>query len=232
MLRGTSGVLLIVTLSSPGGRFDELYLSNYASIQLKDELSRLPGVGHVSQIGKSASRLRISLDPEKLAALNLTAADVLQVLEKNKEPGERGPEKMADLIVKAGGAGRVVRLRDVGTVELGPDRPQSQAFQEDKPIVALVVYLTGDVPPRKVRAAIQVKLGEIRSRLPEGLNLNVPFDFTANQETPGQFTTPEYLELDLDFPNTASAERIVETQKPLRHAGAEGARRPKSCCAV
>ena len=213
VLRGASGVLLIATLSAPGGRFDELYLSNYANLHIKDELSRLPGVGHVSQIGESDYRLRISLDPEKLAALNLAAADVLQVLKKNQEPGEGTPEKMADLIVKAGGAGRVVRLRDVGTVEPGADRPKSQAFQEDKPVVALVVYLTGDVAPRKVRAAIQEKLGELRSRLPEGLDLKLPFDFTANQETPGRPTTPEYLVLDLDFPNTASVERIVEIQK-------------------
>ena len=200
--RGTAGVLLIVTLSSRDGRHDRGYLGNYASTQIKDELSRLDGVGEVALLGSSERSLRIILDPDRLDALQLTASDVTRALQKENGEGME-PEKLPDLIVKAG-EGRVARLRDVAAVELGAGRPRSEAFLDSKPVAALVVYQTGEVSPVKIRAALRAKLAEIRTRLPEGLELDATFDFTANLETPVGPAAPEYLLLDLDIPASSS----------------------------
>src|SRR5262249_27446448 len=127
------GVLLLVSLSSPDGSRDSLFLSNYATMMLKDELARVPGVADITPLGLRDYGLRIWADPDRLAALNLTAADVVQALrEQNVQAGplekDRGlklplilkpqgrladVEEIENVIVKAGPDGSLVRLRDV-----------------------------------------------------------------------------------------------------------------------
>src|SRR5262245_13025492 len=131
-----AGIGLILFLSSPDGKFDNLYLSNYANIQVKDELARAAGVAEVALVGALDYRLQIWLDPDRLAALGLAATDVVKALERQDlkaaaapaepEPG-KGPEyqltvsglgrlatveELSDLVLQAEG-GREIRLRDV-----------------------------------------------------------------------------------------------------------------------
>jgi multidrug efflux pump len=122
------------------------------------------------------------------------------------------PEKLSDLIVKSDVQGQAVRLRDVATVELGARRLGSEALLDGKPVVALVIHLTGEVAPQKVRAALGERLAAIRARLPEGLDFDSTFDFTANLETRERPATPEYLLLDLDLA-AASTERTGQVLK-------------------
>jgi RND family efflux transporter MFP subunit len=236
--RGTSGVLMIVNLFSPDGSRDSLYLSNYANIQIKDELLRLPGVGEVTLLGQNDYGLRVWLDPEKLAARKLSATDVIRALEEqntqvrageiDKPPAPRGqvfqytistkgrlatPEQLADIILKTDDAGRIVRLKDVARVELGEVRRQRQAFFNDKPVVALVIRLTEEASLRKARTALREKLAEFRTRLPDKLDLAIAFDFTANLEAPEGPATPEYLLLDVHPPAGASAQRTLQVLK-------------------
>jgi RND family efflux transporter MFP subunit len=238
VMRGTSGVLMIVSLSSPGDSYDTLYLSNYARLQIKDELSRLSGVGEVGLLGPSNLGVRIWLDPDKLAARRLDASDVVRALkeqnvqvtggEAGSSPAPRGrgvpyrrsttgrltdPEGFADIILRADGEGRTIRLRDVARIELGTAGPQSEAIFNGKPVVALVVRPTGEAAARKVQAALQETLAQLRGRLPRGLDLAVAFDFTANREFAERPTTPEYLLLDLHVPAGASTERALEVLK-------------------
>jgi RND family efflux transporter MFP subunit len=235
--RGSSSVLMIVNFYSPDGRYDRLYLSNYATIQLKDELSRLAGVSRATLLGQRDYSMRIWLDPNKLAAQNLTADEVVKALraqnvqvgagQVGQPPVPRGqafqftlntlgrltdPEEFAGIILKTNGGSGVLRLRDVARVELGADASESLAALDGKPVATLVVSLTGEIRPGKVHAALQKKLAEIRARLPKGLDLDVTFDFKANLETPGERSTPEYLLLDVDLPDAISFER---TEKVL-----------------
>ena len=140
----STAILQIVTLTSPDGRFDSLYLSNYATIRLKDEIARLPGVGNVNVFGAGQYSMRIWLDPDKMQARGLDAQDVIQALQQQSEqvtagqvgmppaPGNQSfqytidvssrfddPEQFANVIVKTGAAGDLTRLRDIGRVELG-----------------------------------------------------------------------------------------------------------------
>jgi RND family efflux transporter MFP subunit len=235
--RGSASVLMIVNLHSPEGRYDQLYLSNYATIQIKDELSRIAGVSRTTLVGQCDYSMRIWLDPDKLASHNLTADDVVKALRaQNREvvPGRLGqppvprgeefqyklntlgrltdPDEFAGIILKTGRGGAVVYLKDVARIELGADRTESLAALDGKPVATLVVALTGEVASRRVRNALRDKLAEICTRLPKGLDLDLSFDFTQNLQNPDEPATPEYLLLDVGLPAAISIER---TEKVL-----------------
>ena len=137
-------ILLAVNMISPDGRYDPLYLSNYAQINVFDELSRVPGVGLVNFLGQRQYSMRAWLDPQKLASLNLTASEVITAInEQNvvvaagnigQQPVPAGqtyqlvlntlgrlstPKQFGEIIVKVGDDGRYVRLRDVAKIDLG-----------------------------------------------------------------------------------------------------------------
>src|SRR3954464_5307909 len=140
----STAILSFVTLISPEGKFDSLYMANYATIRLKDELARLLGVGNVQIFGAGQYSIRVWLDPEKLKARGLTASDVTQALQQQSQQvaaGQLGgpptpegqpfqftvtvtgrladPEQFDNVIVKTGDAGAITRIADVGRVELG-----------------------------------------------------------------------------------------------------------------
>src|SRR5579863_4278996 len=151
----STAVLLFVTLTSPQSRYDSLYLSNYATIRLKDEIARLPGVGNVNVFGAGQYSMRIWLDPDELQARSLTPQDVVQSLQQQSQPVAAGqigmppaPSGQAfqytlnvagrlddaaqfeDVIVKTGSNGDITRVRDVGRVELGA-QTYAQTFELD-----------------------------------------------------------------------------------------------------
>src|SRR5204863_4085068 len=137
-------ILQVIAIYSPNGRYDQLYLSNYVTIKLKDEIARVEGVGDCQQFGQQDFSMRVWLDPERLAALNLSAADVTRALrEQNRQvaAGHVGqqpaaadrqfeftvttqgrltdPEEFEDIILRSEPDGRKVRIRDVGKAILG-----------------------------------------------------------------------------------------------------------------
>jgi RND family efflux transporter MFP subunit len=216
--KGPSGVLAIVTLSSPDGRRDRHYLSNYVNVQIKDELARLPGVANVTLLGETDSRLRIRLDPDRLAAFGIDVADVARAVKKQKQASvldvenrwsliESGivsvldAEKLSNLIVKGDGEGRIVRLKDVANLEIGAGAERSWASYNGKPVAALAVRIFGEITPRKMRSVLQEKLSELDKQLPPSLDLAASFDFT---------TDAEYLLLDLDLPAARTVEFVAQ----------------------
>src|SRR5438309_6935147 len=137
-------ILLCVNLISPDNSRDQLFLSNYATIQVKDVLARLPGVGDVTFLGARDYAMRIWLDPEQLAARSMTAGDVMKALQEQNvqvaagrlgaPPAPKGTDfqltintlgrlptakEFEDIIVKVGEKGQITRVRDVGRVEIG-----------------------------------------------------------------------------------------------------------------
>ena len=151
----STSILQIVSLISPDGRFDSLYLSNYATINLVNELSRLPGVGNVNVLGVGKYSMRIWLDPQKLYTYGLTPSDVIQVIQEQSQPVTAGqvgtppapkdqrlpvhrrhpgpaqhdPSEFGNIIVKTrrrATAAASLRLKDIGRVELG-----AQTYAQD-----------------------------------------------------------------------------------------------------
>jgi len=199
----STAVLLFVTLTSPDGRYDSLYLANYATINLKDELARLPGVGNVNVFGAGQYSMRVWLDPDKLKARSLDAQDVVQALQNQSQEVAAGQVGMPptppsvdfqltiqlqgrlndvseyeNVIVKTGSNGEVTRLRDVGRVELGA-QTYSQYFTLDgKQAAGVGVYQSPGANALDVEHAVKAKMEVLARAFPQGLTYTVPFDTT------------------------------------------------------
>ena len=199
----STAILLFVTLTSPDGRYDSLFLANYATINLKDELARLPGVGNVNVFGAGQYSMRIWLDPEKLKARDLNAQDVVQSLQQQSQEVAAGQVGMPptppgvdfqltiqlqgrledasqyqDVIVKTGDNGEITRLRDVGRVELGA-QTYSQYFSLDgKQAAGIGIYQSPGANALDVEKTVKAKMDELARAFPQGLVYSVPFDTT------------------------------------------------------
>jgi multidrug efflux pump len=196
-------VLMIVNLFSPDRSRDNLYLSNYATIQLKDELSRLNGVGDITYLGQRDYSMRLWLDPEKMASRNLTSSDVVRAIEQQntqvaagllgQPPVERGQvfqltmstmgrlinvDQFADLILKSDAAGRLVRLSDVANIELGARAYDQSCSLDGKPSVALSIYQLPGSNALDTAQLVRAKMEELRQRFPEGVDYAIVYDTT------------------------------------------------------
>ncbi|MBV9655420.1 MAG: efflux RND transporter permease subunit, partial [Acetobacteraceae bacterium] len=198
----STAILQIVTLTSPTGQYDSLYLSNYATINLINELSRLPGVGNVNVFGVGQYAMRIWMDPNQLQARGLMPKDVIQVVQGQSQqvtagqvgmpPASEGqsfqytvnlagrlqtPEEFAAIIVKTEN-GRITRLRDVARVELGA-QTYSQAFTLDgKPAGGIAIYQSPDANALAVAESVRAKMEALKAGFPQGLTYSIPFDTT------------------------------------------------------
>ncbi|MEW6147898.1 MAG: efflux RND transporter permease subunit, partial [Pseudomonadota bacterium] len=179
--RSTS-ILLFVTLTSPDSRYDSLYLSNYATINIRDELSRLPGVGNVTVFGAGQYSMRVWLDPNKLQVRGLVPQDVIQAIQQQSQqvsagqvgapptpPGQAfqytlnvngrldDTSQFENIIVKSGSSGDVTRVRDVGWVELGA-QTYNQIFSLNKqPAVGIGVFQSPGANALQVENAVEKK---------------------------------------------------------------------------
>ncbi|MDA9444256.1 transporter [Bradyrhizobium sp. CCBAU 51745] len=199
----STSILLFVTLTSPDSRFDSLFLSNYATINIRDELSRLPGVGNVTVFGAGQYSMRIWLDPNKLQARGLVPQDVIQAIQQQSQqvsagqvgapptpPGQafqytlnvngrlEDTSQFENIIVKTGTSGDVTRVRDVGWVELGA-QTYSQIFSLNKqPATGIGVFQSPGANALQVEQAVEKKMVELAKRFPEGIKYDTPFDTT------------------------------------------------------
>jgi hydrophobic/amphiphilic exporter-1 (mainly G- bacteria), HAE1 family len=198
----STAILSFVTLVSPEKKFDSLYMANYATIRLKDELARLPGVGNVQIFGAGQYSIRVWLDPEKLKARGLTSSDVTQALQQQSQqvaagqiggpPTESGqpfqytvtvagrladPEQFENVIVKTEGAA-ITRVADVGRVELGA-QSYGQIFKvNDRPAAGIAVFQSPGANALNVQTAVDKRMKELAKEFPQGLTFEIPFDTT------------------------------------------------------
>ena len=204
MQKRSTAILLFVTLTSPNDSYDSLYLANYATINLRDELSRLPGVGNVNVFGAGQYSMRVWLDPEKLKARSLNAQDVVTALQQQSQDVTAGQvgtpptppgvdfqytielqgrlsevEQYENVIVKTGNNGEVTRLRDVGHVELGA-QTYSQYFSLDgKQAAGIGIYQSPGANALEVEHQVKAKMAELAKAFPQGLVYTIPFDTTV-----------------------------------------------------
>ena len=200
--RSTS-ILEIVALTSPDGRYDSLFLSNYATINLLDEIARLDGVGNVAVFGAGQYAIRIWLDPQKLQARGLVPQDVINAVNlqsRSTSAGQVGlppvPQgqtfqysinvrgKLDDvaefekIIVKTDKGGRITRVQDVATVELGAQQ-YSQTFKLDgQPSAGMAIYQLPNANALEVAKRVETRMNELAKAFPEGMTWVIPFDTT------------------------------------------------------
>lgn len=196
-------VLMIVNLFSPDKSRDDLYLSNYATIQLRDELSRLPGVGDISFLGQRDYSMRVWLDPERLTARRLTTGDVARAIEQQniqvaagqigQPPTEANQvfqfsmstlgrlsneQQFGDMVLKVDDQGRITRLRDVSRIELGALVYDQVCTLNQLPSVALSVYQLPGSNALQTAGQVRNKMVELRERFPTGVDYSIVYDTT------------------------------------------------------
>src|SRR5580658_5050493 len=199
----STAILLFVTLTSPDDRYDSLYLANYATISLRDELSRLPGVGNVNVFGAGQYSMRIWLDPEKLKARSLNAQDVVTSLQQQSQEVTAGqvgipptppgvnfqytidiqgrladPDQFANVIVKTGDNGEITRLSDVGRVELGAQTYSQNFTLDGKQAAGIGINQSPGANALEVEHAVKTKMATLAKEFPQGLVYAIPFDTT------------------------------------------------------
>jgi hydrophobe/amphiphile efflux-1 (HAE1) family protein len=202
-LKSSPDLALVVHLFSPTGIYDDIYVRNYATLQVKDVLARLPGVGQVQIFGSGDYAMRVWLDPEKLEARGLTAADVITAItEQNaqvaagtigQEPQKSGSdfaftintngrlieeEEFARIIVKTGAHGENVLLRDVARIELGASDYSLRSLLNNKAAVALPISQLPGSNAIELSDNVRKAMAELKRNFPEGLDYSVVYDPT------------------------------------------------------
>lgn len=216
----STNILQFITLTSENGEYDGLFLNNYATINMQNELARLPGVGNVLIFGSGNYAMRVWLDPDKMKSFSLVPKDVLNAIsQQNRQvsagqiaappavgeqayqfsvnvPGQlANPEQFADIIIKSIPSGnndkkqqmsstnttgaRIVRIRDVGRVELGSNNYSMFAELNGKPTAAIGIFQTPGANALQVAQEVNKTVAKMAKRFPPGLKYEVPFDTTV-----------------------------------------------------
>ncbi|MDB5570751.1 MAG: hydrophobe/amphiphile efflux family transporter [Hyphomicrobiales bacterium] len=199
----SSSILQLLAMSSPNGRYDTIFISNYALINVIDELRRTPGVGDASLFGASDYSMRLWLKPDKMAQYNLTPGDVAAaVREQNAQfaagrfgeepmrepqsftysvttPGRLvDPREFENIIVRSDANGGALRLKDVARVELGALNYGFSATYNGAPTVPIGVYLQPGANALQVADAVRSTMDRLSQRFPDGLAYDIPFNTT------------------------------------------------------
>src|SRR5690606_24660671 len=201
--RRSTSFLQVVALTSPNDTHDTLFMSNYATINILDEIKRVPGVGDVIVFGARDYAMRIWLRPDKMAQLGITSTDIRQAINAQnaqyaagkigQEPAPKGqvltytvtargrleePEQFGDIIIRAQGPQGLLRLKDVARVELGAQSYDSFATLDGKPAVNIGIFLQTGANALAVAEAVNTRLAELADGFPDDLTYSVPFDTT------------------------------------------------------
>src|ERR1700687_1157240 len=184
-IKSSPNLTMVVHLTSPDGRYDGQYLRNYATLNVRDVLARIQGAGDVQLFGGGDYAMRLWLDPSKLAARNLTAGDVVSAIrEQNVQvaAGQIGAppstatqfqlalnvkgrltdeQQFRDIIIKTGGEGEIVRLSDVGRVEMGAQTYSMRSLLDNKDAVAIPIFQAPNSNALQLSNAVRAQMEEL-----------------------------------------------------------------------
>jgi multidrug efflux pump len=215
----SSSILQVLTLSSPGGRYDTIFISNYALINILDELRRTPGVGDATLFGASDYSMRIWLKPDKVAQYNLTPSDIAAAIrEQNAQfaagrfgdepaPGAQAftysvttqgrfadPREFESIILRSDENGAALRLRDVARVELGALNYSLVATYNGSPAVPIGIFLQPGANALEVAGAVKTAMDRLSQRFPDGLRYDIPFNTTRFVEASIEEVVTTFIE--------------------------------------
>ncbi|MEP1201511.1 efflux RND transporter permease subunit [Tateyamaria sp.] len=201
--KSSTSMLLVATLYSPEGTYDEVFLSNYASINLKDALARVPGVGKAEVLTDFAYAMRIWMDPDRMTGLGVTPADVIAAIQEQNiivSAGQIGAPPAPDgqqfqysvtaqgrlsqasefenIIVRTGDSGSVLRLGDIARIELGASSYGVSGRYQGQPATVLAVYQAPGENALGVAQGVYSELERLSAAFPQDVEYEVPFDST------------------------------------------------------
>lgn len=196
-------ILMVVHLVSPDKRYDPLYISNFATLQVRDTIARLPGVGDVVIWGAGEYAMRIWLDPAKVAARGLTASDVIAAIREQNVQVAAGSvgqqpslaasyqvtvstrgrlsseEEFGEIVIKTGADGQTVRLKDVARIGLGSDGYALRSLLDGEPAVAMQIIQRPGANALDVSNAVRTEMEQLKRDFPEGLEYRIAYDPTV-----------------------------------------------------
>ena len=199
----SSNILLVISLTSANKTYDPIFLSNYATLRLRDELSRVKGVGDVQIKGAGAYSMRVWIDPDKLASRQLTTQDVTAALARQnvqvaagqigQPPNPSGqafqltvttlgrltdPSQFEGIVVKAAAGGQIVYLRDVARVELGAVSYDTFETRSGMEAANILVFQLPGSNALDVASRVRETMARVEPTLPDGMEYTIPFDTT------------------------------------------------------
>ncbi|MDY6983443.1 MAG: efflux RND transporter permease subunit, partial [Pseudomonadota bacterium] len=204
VIKSSPDLTLVVNLVSPDGSYDELYLRNYALINIKDELAKVQGVGQVGLFGSGDYAMRLWLDPERIAELGLTASEVVDAVREQNVQVAAGtiggaptrnaidvqlplnakgrletPEEFGEIIIRAGEHGEITLLKDVARIELGASEFGLMSLLDNQPSVAIPVYQSPGSNAIEISNGIRATMAELEQRFPDGVAYDIAYDPTV-----------------------------------------------------
>src|SRR4030095_14965924 len=201
--RGSSAFLQVLAFYAPDGRFDDLFTSNYVTLNVLDQLKRLPGTTNVQIFGAHDYAMRIWLKPDRLAQLKMSPIDVIAAVNEQKAQVSAGkvgqaplntpqdlvytittrgrfsdPKEFEEIIVRANPDGSSVRLSDVARVELGSKDYEFMGRINGKPATLVGIFLSPGANALAVAKSVKATMTELATRFPEGFTYSIPYDPT------------------------------------------------------
>jgi HAE1 family hydrophobic/amphiphilic exporter-1 len=201
--KSSTNMLMIVTLVSPNSTYDEVFLSNYASINLRDALARVKGVGKADVMTNFEYSMRMWMDPDRMAGLALTPADLVAAIrEQNLEvsAGQIGTppiptgqqfqytikskgrlttvKEFEEIVLRTGEAGSIVRMKDVARVELGANYYNASGRADGNPATVLAIYQAPGENALAVAEAVKAEVERLSSAFPDDVEYDIPYDST------------------------------------------------------
>jgi hydrophobe/amphiphile efflux-1 (HAE1) family protein len=197
-------ILLTISINSPDRSFDQLYLSNYAALHVREELVRVPGISEVLIFGQRDYSMRVWVDPDKLEGKDVTVLDVMAAIRSQNsevalghvgsDSGDRNPsalqltvtsqgrletpEEFGRIVIKNGGEGQLIRLQDVATVQLGARSSDITNMFDNKPTVGLAVFLQPDANALYAADELKRLMAKSAADFPNGIQYEVAYDTT------------------------------------------------------
>ncbi|SHJ68248.1 efflux RND transporter permease subunit [Halodesulfovibrio aestuarii] len=200
----SSNMLQVISIFSPEGKYDTVYMSNYSLVNIIDDLKRISGVGDAVVFGAQNYSIRIWIRPDRLAQLGLTPSDIATAVREQNAQFAAGaigkdpltspvelsytvttqgrmtdPKEFGEIILRANSDGTILRLKDVARLELGAQTYSLRAKNNGKPAVALGIYLSPGANALQTAEAVSDKMAELSQRFPDGINYSIPYDTTT-----------------------------------------------------
>ena len=201
--KSTPDFIMVVHLVSPDERYDNLYLANYAYLRVKDELTRIQGVGSAQVFGAGEYSMRIWLDPDRLASRQLTTTDVIKAIREQNVQVAAGvlgappapvdtqfqlsvnargrlttEDEFADIVVRATQDGQITRVRDVGRVELGASIYALRSLLDNKPAVAIGIFQRPGTNALDASDQVRHTMERLKQSFPQGVDYRIVYDPT------------------------------------------------------
>tara|TARA_R110002153_G_scaffold66352_3_gene177371 strand:+ start:24154 stop:27315 length:3162 start_codon:yes stop_codon:yes gene_type:complete len=201
--KSSPDLTMVVHLTSPDKRYDMLYLSNYAVLNVKDELARIEGVGQVRVFGAGDYSMRVWLDPNKVAALGLSPGNIVSAIREQNQQAAAGSlgaqpsgnsdfqllinvkgrltnvEEFEDIIIKVGEQGQISRLKDVARVELGASSYALRSMLDNQDAAAMPVFQASGSNAIQISNDVRSKMAELSQTFPDGLSYDIVYDPTV-----------------------------------------------------